>query len=151
MRPTLTIRSDPSTPEGTFGIGTFYTPIESFQVHTLELPDHGNNHDSSCIPAGSYLAYVFNSPHFNRDVLRLIGVPGRDAIEIHPANFGGDEALGYFTQLRGCIALGLGIGTLTTPKGNQQRGIYKSQAALDMMLDAMGDETELQVIIQRGT
>jgi hypothetical protein len=49
------------------------------------------------IPAGTYKVLLYESPHFGREV-PLIDVPGREYIEIHPAN--------YAEQLKGCIAVG---------------------------------------------
>lgn len=149
MKSSLVIRRGPSTPEGTFGEARFSKGVDQFAIHSLELPNHGNTHDDSRIPAGSYIAYIMASAHFGRDVLRLISVPGREAIEVHPGNFAGDRAQGYHADVRGCILLGLGTGMLTTPEGKRQRAVIKSNAALDMVLDAMGEETEIRIIISQ--
>jgi hypothetical protein len=67
--------------------------------HTLELPWRDNQTGISCIPPGVYAVAFFDSPKFKRTILRLKGVPGREAVEIHPAN--------HVAELRGCIALGV--------------------------------------------
>ena len=50
------------------------------------------------IPAGTYRAEIFPSPHFGYSVVRLLDVPGRDAIEIHPGNSA--------AATHGCICVG---------------------------------------------
>ncbi len=88
-------------------IGAIYK-ADQLICHTLERPREINNklnqpdnpetalNDSCCIPEGEYeVKYVF-SPRFQRKMLRLREVPGRDGILIHPAN--------YVDQLKGCIA-----------------------------------------------
>lgn len=67
--------------------------------HSLELPWKNNMPGISCIPPGVYGLEFFDSPKFKRPILRLKHVPGREAIEIHPAN--------HVAELRGCIALGI--------------------------------------------
>lgn len=67
--------------------------------HSLELPWKNNMPGISCIPPGVYELEFFDSPKFKRPILRLKNVPGREAIEIHPAN--------HVAELRGCIALGI--------------------------------------------
>ena len=88
-------------------IGAIYK-ADQLICHTLERPREINNklnqpdnpetapNESCCIPEGDYeVEYVF-SPRFQRKMLRLREVPGRDGILIHPAN--------YVDQLKGCIA-----------------------------------------------
>lgn len=65
---------------------------------SIELPWKDNRTGISCIPPGVYRLAFLYSPHFNRDILHVLNVPGRDAIEIHPAN--------YISELRGCCSLG---------------------------------------------
>lgn len=52
---------------------------------------------STLIPPGLYPITFYLSPH-NRLLVPLLTVPGREWIEIHPAN--------YPAQLEGCIAVG---------------------------------------------
>lgn len=52
---------------------------------------------SKLIPAGTYPVSFYFSPH-NQVQVPLLTVPGREYIEIHPAN--------YPYQLEGCIAVG---------------------------------------------
>ena len=55
-------------------------------AYTLELPWLGNLPGQSCIPCGSYRVILSLSTRFKRDMPRLIGVPGRLGILIHPGN-----------------------------------------------------------------
>jgi hypothetical protein len=65
---------------------------------TLELPWKGNEHDVSCIPVGTYRVQMLPSDHFKRLMPHVQNVPGRTAVEIHPAN--------KVTDLLGCIGVG---------------------------------------------
>lgn len=48
---------------------------------------------------------LYNSPRWGKDVPLLIGVPGREYIEIHPSNYAIRPSDGK-CLLEGCIALG---------------------------------------------
>lgn len=73
-------------------------------ARTLELPDKKNANNVSRILAGKYLCkYTQSASLKDKDgkalwSYEIVGVPGRAGIRIHSAN--------YFTQIRGCIALG---------------------------------------------
>ena len=68
---------------------------------TLELPWRDNQPSVSCIPAGTFRMVYSPSPRLRRKTWRLMGVPKRDGILIHSAN--------YISQLRGCIAPGVAL------------------------------------------
>ena len=72
------------------------TGPQHFKVFTLE-PGIDANHPA--IPEGSYPLVMGWSPRFQRNVPRVLDVPGRTDIEIHSGNDAGDTA--------GCILLGL--------------------------------------------
>jgi len=124
---TVIITRQPSTPEGTFGYVEVSTGLK---LNSGELPWHNNIEDISCIPIGTYtVKWLDHLKHgFCYEVQNVPN--GRTAVLFHAANWMGDAALGYFTQLEGCIALGTSIGTLT-PKG------YKPQRALLRSGDAI--------------
>lgn len=71
---------------------------------TLELGDHNNASQISCILPGKYTCKYTRSNSFSlahgKDIYtyEIIGVPNRAGIRIHSANF--------YSELRGCIALG---------------------------------------------
>jgi hypothetical protein len=68
-----------------------------FHCLTLELPDHGNRHDISCIPAGTYNWVKHVSPS-NGKCIWIKEVPNRSNIQIHSGN--------YTRQILGCILVG---------------------------------------------
>lgn len=93
--------------EGTNGALFFEDQLVCF---TIELPWRCNARNVSCIPDGTYEMTPFYSPQFKHH-LRVLEVPDRSGILLHPAN----DAL---TELRGCIApvsqltgIGKGLGS----------------------------------------
>ena len=93
--------------------GTFGTLLNWF---TGELPWRDNARSVSCIPAGIYRCAWAWSPRFRRFTYRLQNVEGRSGVLIHSANLMGDAALGYRSQLNGCIALGEKLGWIEGQK-----------------------------------
>lgn len=72
------------------------------RLYTLELPDGNNAPFVSSIPAGNYSAQI-NKLHNDNGLhwrLELIGVRGRDRVQIHIGN----EAV--FKDTKGCILVG---------------------------------------------
>jgi hypothetical protein len=144
----LTIERDPSTDEGTFGVATY----GSTSWHSLELPWRDNAPNVSCIPPGVYKAIAEHSPRFGRMIYRLQAVPGRTDVELHPANFGGDRAKGYYSDLEGCLCLGESTGQLARPDGQgDQPAVERSGAALDGLFALTGGaEIEISIIWTAG-
>jgi hypothetical protein len=83
----------------------------SFQ--TLELP-RKDGLPGSCIPVGTYRVTTAFSPHFQRIMPLILGIPNRSEIEIHWGNYPDDT--------RGCILLG-------TERGDNS--VLNSRAAFD--------------------
>lgn len=102
--------------------------------YTLERPWLNNKPYISCIPAGQYKV---ERDHYGRHrYYKLLDVPNRSAIEIHPAN--------YVKQLQGCIALGLGF--------EEKTGILlNSKKACDLFVDVVGDNSFTLDIINYTT
>lgn len=67
-----------------------------FHSFTIEREWDGNKSRKSCIPEGTYQVVKRGSAKYGEH-LHITGVPGRDLILIHPANY--EE-----TELLGCIA-----------------------------------------------
>jgi hypothetical protein len=73
-------------------------------ARTLELADKNNANNISCIIPGKYICKYTKSASFSAAkgapvyTYEITSVPGRAGVRIHSAN--------YFSQLRGCIALG---------------------------------------------
>src|ERR1035441_7794738 len=86
------------------GISSVEPTIGELQVEgvhfcwTLELPWLNNLAGKSCIPTGTYRVEFVLSTRFKRDMPRLLDVPDRAGILIHPGNVEADT--------EGCILLG---------------------------------------------
>lgn len=128
MRQVKIIRLE-SDDSGTFGI---LTTDDGFSCWTLERPWRDNLTGKSCIPAGTYKVNKRDSPKHGR-CYHVDGVKDRTDIEIHAANWAGDESKGLKCQLLGCIAPGRAIGELV-----KQKAILSSRDALE------GFETEME-------
>lgn len=98
--------------------------------HTLELPWRDNRRKLSCIPPGTYLCTVVQSPRFGR-CYWVRDVPGRSEILIHPGNVAG-EIPRWKSHVQGCIQLGMRPGTLWG-----QRAVLVSRPAVRAFCDAM--------------
>lgn len=128
---------DPSTTQGTPGV--FIAP--GFWAYTLELPWQDNRPRVSCIPPGSYVARLRNSPKFGR-VYEICDVPGRSDVLIHAGNFAGDRAAGLVSHVEGCVLLGKARGIL----GGQRAVLLSRPAVRELMSFASGRELSLEVM-----
>lgn len=128
--------------EGTFGaLELDDGPV----LRTTELPWRNNATGVSCIPLGTYRCELVNSPRFGK-VYGLRDVPKRTNILIHAANFGGDRAQGWHTELQGCIAPAMAVGVLNNPAGRAQRaGLDSRRALATLMAWAGGLPFELEI------
>jgi len=72
-----------------------------YKCKTIELPDNGNQHNTSCIPEGIYEVVKFNSEKRGECFL-IKDVPDRTGILIHIGNF----AAGNKVDTLGCILPG---------------------------------------------
>lgn len=120
---------EPSTDEGTFGSLVFGCE----KVNTVELPWRDNQRQISCIPPGIYKCEIVRSPRFGI-VYQVKEVPGRDHVLIHPANLAGDEALGWTTELQGCVAPGEKRGKMRNKAGKMQRAVLVSRPAVNKLM-----------------
>jgi hypothetical protein len=89
-------------------IGTIVNKNGKHICKTLERPNLNNQRDnkatkeneSSCIPEGVYVCKKYSSPKYP-DTWEIKGVPNRDKILFHTAN--------YVYQLLGCVATAITI------------------------------------------
>jgi hypothetical protein len=88
--------------------------VEGQPVEAWKVPGR------TAIPAGDYAFEITYSKRFQRDVPRLIDVPGFTYIEIHPGNTDADTA--------GCILVGQWLG------GEQ---IANSRKAFEALMDVL--------------
>ena len=128
MRSAVLIRTQTGD-QGTFGEMTL---DDGGIFVTGELPWRDNIVGRSCIPAGEYLCAWGASPKHGM-CYHLQAVPGRTDVQIHAANWMGDDGMGYKCELLGCIALGLNLGVL-----DGQKAILSSKAALAAFLARIG-------------
>lgn len=118
-----------STPWGTFG--TLRLP-DGTAFPTIEQVWEYNAKGKSCIPAGTYLLKLRTSPivyrssgHEFHQGWEVTGVPGRDLIMLHPAN--------WVHELQGCIAPGHAHAVLAG-----RPGVSASRAAFKDLMHRMG-------------
>ena len=141
MRRATLIRG-PSTDEGTFGTVAL---DDGPRLMSLELPWRDNATGASCIPPGLYRCELVYSPRFG-GAYEVRDVPGRANILIHAANFAGDKAKGWHSELLGCIAPASAVGVLQNPNGQAQRAGLQSKPALATLMAWAGGLTfELDV------
>lgn len=90
---------------------------------TLERPWLDNQHDVSCIPAGSYVTKRVHSPHFGCEVFQIMDVPNRGNVLLHWGNF--------VTNSEGCVLLGTAFADLN---GDGTIDITASKAAFETLM-----------------
>ena len=118
------IRKTPSSRFGTFG--ALFSEDGTGICVTLELPWQNNQHDVSCVPAGTYQCLRVQSAEQlqatpeNGDRFELQNVPNRNSVEIHAGNTIKDS--------KGCILVGTQYGAFYdgTPCILQARDEFKS-------------------------
>lgn len=125
---TIILRREPLILTHTYGKLTWN---DSYLCDTLELPWLDNHEKTSCIPAGTYTAIAFQSPH-NGSVWILENTTPRSMIEIHSANL--------TSELLGCIAVGV--------KGflGQQPAVLHSRDTLLMLKKKLPPRFTLKII-----
>tara|TARA_R100000655_G_scaffold40612_3_gene76402 strand:+ start:8236 stop:8649 length:414 start_codon:yes stop_codon:yes gene_type:complete len=107
---------------------------EIFTCSTLELPFKENKRNISCIPTGRYLVNTRTSSKYG-DHFILEDVPNRDFILIHTAN--------YYSQLRGCIAVGEGFSDINK---DDSLDVYSSKKTLQNLLKKAPEGFDLIIL-----
>lgn len=109
---------------------------------TIELPWRGNAVGESCIPEGVYPMRKRRSGVVERSTggeylfgWEVCDVPGRTYIMIHPGN--------TIRDLEGCIAPGLGRGTLYNLPA-----VTNSQLAFDELMRSLEDRSEWTIDVR---
>jgi hypothetical protein len=145
----LIVTRSPWTNEGTFGEAELVNAagIVLWSGDSLELPWRNNQPMISCVPAGVYQTRIVFFGAIGMNVYELQNVPGRTDCLVHPANWAGDAAMGFYTELHGCTALGNGVGILTPSGYAAQQALLASDAAIKAFMQAAaGDALEVQYI-----
>jgi hypothetical protein len=127
----------PSTNEGTFGaLDLQGGPM----LRCTELPWHDNEPWISCIPKGTYHCELVDSPAKGL-VYEIKDVPGRSHILIHLGNWGGDKSKGFRSDLLGCIAPAMALGSIL----GQSAGVDSAKAMHALMEWSGGEPFELEI------
>lgn len=140
MKKATLTRAD-STDQGTAGILIFDASV----LHTIELPSRNNKPQISSIPEGIYQLLWLRSPTHGW-LYHVCNVPNRAGVLIHAANFAGDTALGFDSQLKGCIALCQKIGKLRNKSGVMQLAGLISKPAVSAF-ESWGNKEQIQLEI----
>lgn len=101
-----------------------------FECKTLELAYKDNVRSISSIPSGFYEIELEYSNRFDMELWELKGVPNRDEVKIHVANF--------YRQLNGCVAVGDMFVNLDNDKNLDLRN---SRKTLNRFHEAMNGST----------
>lgn len=117
----IKLQRNETSNEGTFGS----LRVDGMSFVTGEAPWFNNEPFVSCIPAGEYRCELTWSPRFGKNLYMVRGVPRRSGIRFHVGNLVGYKAMGYRSDVHGCIVLGCMLGEL---KG--QKAVLKSQYAM---------------------
>ena len=140
----LTLRRNPPTADGVFG--KLFVAGRG-ELMTMEDDERANARGVSCIPAGTYKIRRYRSPKHGYDVFMLVDVPGRNYIEIHPANTEED--------VEGCIGLGLRYGVLTVEDedapghpATAKRAVLDSKAAFKRFMFWMQGINEAELTVE---
>lgn len=104
-----------------------------YECKTLELPYKDNSRNISCIPEGEYKVTRRYSEKYKHHFL-INEVPNRSYILIHPAN--------YYSQLRGCIAVGSEFKKIND---DNYLDVSDSKKTLLDLLSLITDETVLSI------
>lgn len=109
---------------------------------TLELPDKNNANNVSRIPAGKYLCKYTQSNSLKKadgtplKCYEITAVKGRAGVRIHSAN--------YFSQLRGCIALGAAHKDINA---DQQQDVLHSGKTIEEF-EALMEYKDFELVIR---
>jgi len=109
-----------------------------FSCKTIELPDNGNQRNTSCIPEGAYVVQKHNSPT-KGECFHVLDVPGRTDILIHVGNY----AAGHRIDTMGCILPGAGFQDINND-GNID--VFNSRVTMDRLLEILPENFTLHIL-----
>ena len=109
--------------------------VDGFSCKTLELPWKNNEHNVSCIPAGTYTV-VKRPAHEKRPYnhFHVTNVPNRNWILIHTGN--------KYTDILGCILVGDSYGDINK---DGVPDVLNSAKTLKALYEVMPDKFELTI------
>ena len=112
---------------------------EVFKCKTIELPDNGNQRNTSCIPEGTYVVLKHVSPT-KGECFKVLDVPGRSDILIHIGNYASDTGR---TDTLGCILPGR---YFTDINNDGLVDITHSTVTMRKLMDVLPDNFTLYII-----
>lgn len=121
---------------GTISVWDGERPVLSRK--TIELPDNGNQKNTSCIPEGAYDVEKITSST-RGEVFYVKDVPGRTGILIHKGNY----AAGSHVDTLGCILPGMGFEDINDD-GNID--VFDSTRAMNDLLAVLPDKFKVTII-----
>ena len=111
-----------------------YDNLIEYEFRTLELSWKNNKNNISCIPKGSYKVVKRHSEKF-KNHFHILDVENRDFILIHNANF--------YTELRGCIAIGSDLQYLNT---DNEIDVVNSKNTLKELYSILPESFDLEIV-----
>jgi uncharacterized protein DUF5675 len=108
-----------------------------YSSHLLERGWNDNKKNVSCVPEGIFDLKLEYSPKFKMDLWEAKGIPNRSECKFHAASFWDD--------LNGCFSPGEARFNIGRDK---ELDMIYSMEMLILFMDAMGKDTEAQLIIK---
>lgn len=105
-----------------------------FHCVSLELPDNGNQHNTSCIPEGVYDVIKITRPNGDK-AFHVLSVPERDNILIHKGNYTGDTL--------GCILPGVSFVDLNA---DDMIDVNESTKTMNKLLSILPQKFKLHIL-----
>ena len=112
---------------------------EVWKCKTIELPDNGNQQNTSCIPEGTYVVLKHVSPT-KGECFKVLDVPSRTDILIHVGNYASDTGR---TDTLGCILPGR---YFTDINSDGLVDITHSSVTMRKLMDILPDNFTLYII-----
>ena len=134
--------------QGTFG--RMIVDAGELVLWSGELPDRDNVLYFSRINSGIYPCTFKDNSSKGPIVWELHDVPERTDVLLHIGNWCGDITKDYYSDVEGCIVIGLSFGRMIPPGlKNKQRAVISSGKALEKLYAVVGEnDIELTIIDQ---
>ena len=110
-----------------------------YKCKSIELPDRGNQHNTSCIPEGIYDCEKYDRPEGKGMAFHVLNVPNRDSILIHSGNY----ASGSHVDTLGCILPGKAFQDINND-GNLD--VIESKETMRELLEILPEKFKLYIL-----
>jgi len=152
FRVVLTRTKEATRGQGTFGVLRVVDENGNtvYSCNTGELPDHQNKTGISRVMMDTYRCDWTVSKKFPNGTFELEDKHGREGVRIHIGNWCGDVALGWRSDVEGCILLGTAQEVRVCIKnfGRSQEGVFNSTVAFNEFNRIMGKRPFTLVITE---